>query len=179
MNRQILPPLHLFHTRILDRILKMYCYYYYFIYLAPILKHLFLLLQKVVKSGLIIVCMRVSFPPFHFLPQENLIICTDMQSLSSDERQFLVSTGWFNLIRKFGKLDFVCQQNCCLKHLKNQRGWSEGGGIRQMGQDIWNLKQILRNHLYSHKTKCVFTENNTWRGWGASFALLNCSLGNL
>lgn len=57
----------------------------------------------------------------------------DMQSLSLGGRQFLASTGW----RKFGKLDFMCQQNgLFLKAFEEPArvgwGWIQANGTGYM-----------------------------------------------
>ena len=71
----------------------------------------------------------------------------------------------FSLIRKFGKLDSMCQQtDCSLKHLKNQwGGWGGGDEIRHMGEDIWILKQGFEKSLFTQDQMCVYWKQHMER----------------
>ena len=37
-----------------------------------------------------------------------------------------------------------------------RRGWGGGGGIRQMGEDIWILKQGFEKSLFTQDQMCVY-----------------------
>lgn len=104
-------------------------------------------------------CMRISFPPFHFLFQKNLTTCLKMCNpclLMKGSLWLLLAR--FNLIGEFGKLDFMCQQNVLF--LKAFEKTGQGGGRvveSENGRGYMDPETGLeKSSLFTQDQMCIY-----------------------